>query len=82
MERVQIYLGRPELDLLDDVGARTGATRSELIRRAVRDRYGGAGPEDRRAALRASAGGWQSRAYGGASYVAALRGDLNRRLPG
>jgi hypothetical protein len=82
MERVQIYLGRPELDLLDAVGSRTGATRSELIRRAVRDRYGDAGPDDRRAALRASAGAWQGRHYGGAAYVGALRGDLNRRLPG
>jgi hypothetical protein len=81
MERVQIYLGRAELDLLDDVGARTGATRSELIRRAVRGRYGDAGPEDRRAALRASAGAWQERGFGGAGYVAAVRGDLNARLP-
>ena len=81
MERVQIYLGRAELDLLDDVGGRTGATRSELIRRAVRDRYGEPQADDRRAALAASAGGWRGRAFGGAGYVAALRGDLNTRLP-
>ena len=81
MERVQIYLGRTELDLLDEVGGRTGATRSELIRRAVRDRYGELQPDDRRAALAASAGGWRGRAFGGAGYVAALRGDLNTRLP-
>jgi hypothetical protein len=81
MERVQIYLGRDELDLLDGVAARTGATRSELIRRAVRERYGQGGTEDRRMALRASAGAWQERGFGGAGYVAALRGDLNERLP-
>jgi len=81
MERVQIYLGRSELDLLDAVAAGTGATRSELIRRAVRARYGEADADDRRAALRASAGAWRERAFGGAGYVAAVRGDLNARLP-
>jgi hypothetical protein len=81
MERVQIYLGRAELDLLDEVAARSGATRSELLRRAVRSRYGEPDPGDRREVLRASAGAWRDRSFGGAGYVAAVRGDLNARLP-
>jgi len=38
--RTQIYLGDEELELLDRKARETGASRSELIRRAVRDAYG------------------------------------------
>jgi Arc/MetJ-type ribon-helix-helix transcriptional regulator len=60
--------------------ARTGASRSELIRRAIRDRYGERDWATRRAALTASAGAWKDRGLTGTEYVDALRGDLNTRL--
>jgi predicted transcriptional regulator len=40
MGRTQIYLGDDELELLDRVARTTGASRSELIRRAVRSTFG------------------------------------------
>ena len=80
MQRAQVYLGRDEVELLDQESARTGASRSELIRRAIRDRYGDADWATRRAALTASAGAWKDREVTGAEYVDARRGDLNARL--
>jgi hypothetical protein len=38
--RTQIYLTDEELQLLDREARETGASRSELIRRAVREKYG------------------------------------------
>ena len=59
----------------------TGASRSELIRRAVNATYGQSGAEEKLAALRASAGSWGRRRRPGADYVEALRGgDVNERL--
>ena len=40
MTRTQIHLGEEEVQLLDAEARETGASRSELIRRAVRERYG------------------------------------------
>ena len=40
MGRTQIYLTDDELELLDRKAHETGASRSELIRRAVRESYG------------------------------------------
>ena len=40
MGRTQIYLGEDELELLDRESRTTGASRSELIRRAVRSAFG------------------------------------------
>jgi Arc/MetJ-type ribon-helix-helix transcriptional regulator len=79
MGRTQIYLGDEELDLLDRAASRTGASRSELIRRAVRGTFGEASKQDKLAALRASAGSW-SAGPSGAEFVDAVRGDLNQRL--
>jgi hypothetical protein len=79
--RTQIYLGDAELELLDRVARATGASRSELVRRAVRSVYGpGLSREEKLAALRASAGVWADRPFTGAEYVDAIRGDLNDRL--
>lgn len=78
--RTQIYLGDEELELLDRAAAQTGASRSELIRRAIRATFGGASVEARLEALRRTAGIWKDRSFTGASYVDALRGDLNERL--
>jgi len=80
--RTQIYLGDEELELLDRVSEATGASRSELIRRAVRRTFGETTKAERIRALDASAGSWKGRRLTGAEYVDALRGDLNERLRG
>jgi hypothetical protein len=80
MGRTQIYLGEAELDLLERASRETGASRSELIRRAVRGTFGGKGPDQRLQALKASAGSWHDRPSG-SEYVDSIRsGDLNERL--
>lgn len=80
--RTQIYLNDGELDLLDRMARSTGASRSELVRRAVRSAYGKRvlSTEERVDAIRASAGIWKDRPFTGAEYVDAIRGDLNDRL--
>ncbi|CAN5238321.1 ribbon-helix-helix domain-containing protein [soil metagenome] len=80
MERTQVYLGSQERELLDHAALRTGASRSELIRRAIRAQYGTVNFETRRATLRATAGGWQDWPVSGEEYVEGIRGDLNERL--
>lgn len=80
VHRTQIYLDDHEVALLTQASARTGASRSELIRRAVRSQYGRDTSEGRLAALRASAGTWSDRSATGADYVEELRGDLGSRL--
>ena len=80
MKRIQVYLGDQELALLDAAASATGASRSELIRRAVRRTFGTMSTTDKLRALRASAGLWSDRGFTGAEYVDAVRGDLNVRL--
>lgn len=80
MGRTQVYLGDAELELLDRVARATGASRSELIRRAVRSTFGERTKDERLRALDASASSWSDRRLTGAEYVDALRGDLNQRL--
>lgn len=78
--RTQIYLGEDELELLDRASRETGASRSELIRRAVRGAFGGGGKDEKLQALKASAGSWRDHPSG-SEYVDAIRsGDLNERL--
>ncbi|HEX5527299.1 MAG TPA: CopG family transcriptional regulator [Solirubrobacterales bacterium] len=80
MGRTQIYLGEAELDLLDRASRETGASRSELIRRAVRGTFGGKGQDQRLRALKASAGSWHDHPSG-SEYVDSIRsGDLDERL--
>ena len=79
MSRTQVYLGQEELELLDRATAETGASRSELIRRAIRRTFGEQSQDARLDALRRSAGSWKRR-FTGSEYVDALRGDLNERL--
>ncbi|MFN8188081.1 MAG: CopG family transcriptional regulator [Gaiellales bacterium] len=78
--RTQIYLGSDELELLDRVARATGASRSELVRRAVRRTFGEPTKADRLQALAASAGSWRGRGFTGSQYVDAVRGDLSERL--
>lgn len=80
MGRTQIYLGDEELELLERVGRATGASRSELIRRAVRSTFGEKTKAERLRALEASAGSWSDRRFTGAEYVDTIRGDLTERL--
>jgi Arc/MetJ-type ribon-helix-helix transcriptional regulator len=80
MDRTQIYLSESETELLDRAAKATGASRSELIRRAIRAVYGERALEERLAGLRLSAGSWQGRDFTGATYVDAIRGDLGERL--
>ena len=78
--RTQVYLGQEELGLLDRAAAESGASRSELIRRAIRRTFGEESREARLEALRRSAGSWKRRRFSGSDYVDAMRGDLNERL--
>jgi metal-responsive CopG/Arc/MetJ family transcriptional regulator len=81
MSRTQVYLGEDELELLERASQETGASRSELVRRAVRATFGRQGKDERLSGLRASAGSWRGRKHSGAEYVDAMRGgDLNERL--
>jgi Arc/MetJ family transcription regulator len=80
MGRTQIYLGSDELELLDRVARATGASRSELVRRAVRSAFGEPAKADKLQALAASAGTWRGRSFTGSTYVDAVRGDLTERL--
>lgn len=80
MSRTQVYLGESELELLERASRDTGASRSELIRRAVRTTFGAQGKDEKLRALQASAGSWGG-GGSGTEYVDALRGgDLNDRL--
>ena len=82
MTRTQIYLSDRERELLERVSRTTGASTSELIRRAIRDAYGGELTKDEKLeALRAGAGLWADRSFTGAEYVDAIRGgDMNAGL--
>ncbi len=80
MHRTQIYLDDEEAGLLGRAAVRTGASRSELIRRAIRSQYGTQTAQTRLAALRASAGAWRDMSETGAEYVENVRGDLNERF--
>ncbi|HEX3796576.1 MAG TPA: CopG family transcriptional regulator [Acidimicrobiales bacterium] len=80
MERTQIYLSAEELALLDQAAETTGASRSELIRRAIRSTFGTVDKAQRLLALQASAGSFRHLRGSGADYVDAVRGDLNERL--
>jgi Ribbon-helix-helix protein, copG family len=82
MGRTQVYLGDDELELLDRVARATGASRSELIRRAVRIAFGESTKAERLRALEVSAGSWRGSRVTGTEYVDALRGDLHERLRG
>ena len=78
--RTQITLNDEELALLDRAAKATGASRSELIRRAIHVAYGSRSKAERTAALKRSAGSWQGRDFTGADYVDAIRDNLNDRL--
>ena len=86
MLRTQISLAADDVELLDAVARETGATRSELIRRAVRAQYAkpsarpGRTPEERVANLRAAFGLWKDRPFTTEQYIDAIR--HGKPLPG
>lgn len=86
MNRTQIYLGDDERELLDRMSRLTGASTSELIRRAIRSNYGRPlTKEEKLAAMHAAAGSWADREFTGAEYVDAIRGgsaEQRRRVFG
>jgi plasmid stabilization system protein ParE len=78
MIRTQIHLDQELVDLVDREAARSGASRAEVIRRALRDRFAQSADEpyavrlDR--ALEASFGAWKDRKFeSGEEYIRALR---------
>jgi Arc/MetJ-type ribon-helix-helix transcriptional regulator len=80
VHRTQIYLDDGEVSALESAAVRTGASRSELIRRAIRAQYGEQPLASRLEALRSSAGAWTARDYTGSQYVDTMRGDVSDRL--
>lgn len=86
MVRTQIHLTEEDVEILAEAARETGASRAELIRRAIRDQYSrrprrGRTPEERAAAVRAAAGAWKDRNFTGEEYVRAIRsGDMNANL--
>jgi predicted transcriptional regulator len=77
MIRTQIHLDAALVERLDEVAARTGASRAELIRRSLREHYGESAEtyeERKQSALRAGFGAWKDRKFAsGEEYVRALR---------
>lgn len=78
--RTQVYLGDEELELLEQAGTATGASRSELIRRAIHSTFGRLPTSEKLRALERSAGSWKDFGSSGSDYVDRIRGDLNQRL--
>jgi hypothetical protein len=82
MVRTQIHLDAADLELLDREAAATGASRAELIRRAVRAQYGESPSlAARKARAHRAFGAWKDRSFTGDQYVRAIRsGDMNQNL--
>jgi hypothetical protein len=82
MKRTQLYLDDDIWNALHIQARQGGTTISELVRRAVRDRYGNS-PENRRRAMQGWVGIWQGRndVSDSEAYVRRLRkGTRLRRL--
>jgi hypothetical protein len=78
MVRTQISLEPEAIELLDREAARTGASRSELIRRAIRQQYRftsqAIDPARKRELLDRAFGSWKDRKFAnGEEYLRALR---------
>jgi Arc/MetJ-type ribon-helix-helix transcriptional regulator len=82
MKRTQLYLDDDIWNLLHIQARQAGTSMSELVRRAVRDRYGNS-PENRQRAMQDWVGVWEGRRDipGSETYVRRLRkGTRLRRL--
>lgn len=82
MIRTQISLSDEDVELLDRLERATGASRAELIRRAVREHYGAPSSlAARKERARRAFGAWKDRRFTGDEYVRAIRsGDMNENL--
>jgi hypothetical protein len=80
--RTQITLSDAQYARLKEESKRTGASLSELIRRALEEAYQLPRLEDAQSALGDSFGAWGNRDFDGAKYVERLRRGMARRLPG
>ena len=69
VRRTQVHLDNKELAPLDRAARETGASRSELTRRAIRRTYGTLPKADKLRALEASAGAWSGRRFTDSQYV-------------
>lgn len=78
--RTQITLTDAQYENLRAEARRTGASLSELVRRAVGSAYGQVHSSDTENALAASFGAWGERDFDGAHYVERLRRGMGRRL--
>ena len=73
MDRTQIYLSEVQAAVLDRQAARTGLSRSQLIREAIDKTYLGESGDDALAVLESTAGAWNGRHEDGATFVKRLR---------
>jgi predicted transcriptional regulator len=82
MQRTQIYLTEAETKALDREAARTGRTRSQLIREAIEQRFLAPAPNvaEMLGVLRETAGAWKDRESTGEEYVEAIRPGMGQRL--
>lgn len=82
MVRTQISLTPLDVELLERAERESGASRAELIRRAIREHYGMTSTlEERRQRARRGFGAWKDRRFTGDEYVRAIRsGDMNENL--
>lgn len=85
LQRTQIYLSRREIARLEKLKAATGASASELVRRAVDRVYLGheaRSRDDRLAIVRSTAGAWSGRSETGADFVERVRSGRLGRVRG
>lgn len=80
--RTQITLTDAQYVRLKEEAQTTGASLSELVRRALEKTYGVRPMQDARSALGDSFGAWSDRDFDGAKYVERLRRGMARRLAG
>jgi hypothetical protein len=80
--RTQITLSDSQYARLKEESERSGASLSELVRRAVEEAFGFRGSMGHRRGLDDSFGAWKERDFDGARYVDRLRRGLGRRLAG
>jgi Ribbon-helix-helix protein, copG family len=82
MVRTQISLTDEDVRVLELAARATGASKAELIRRAIREQYGrDESLAQRKARARRGFGAWKDRSFTGEQYVRAIRsGDMNRNL--
>lgn len=80
--RTQITLTDAQYARLKDEAKRTGASLSELVRRAIDDAYGLLQTKDARSALGDSFGAWADRDFDGERYVERFRRGMAKRLAG